>query len=129
MHRKGKLMMILKNKKKTMSTKEKPPKKNKEKAIWDLVIRDMKERDKVGQKRYGTRLQPFNGRNSPVDALQEFYDLIAYTRQWVIEREETIKVLKYYSNSCDCYDKKCEWRSKSSQAKNLLRKLGELDES
>jgi hypothetical protein len=41
-----------------------PPVKNENPAIWDLVVADMQERDNVGQKRYGTRLQPNNGRNA-----------------------------------------------------------------
>lgn len=33
-------------------------------AVWDLVIADMRDRDLFGRKRYGTPLQPFNGRNA-----------------------------------------------------------------
>src|SRR3990167_7051584 len=49
--------------------KEPMPKKNDSKPIWDMVIEDMKERDSVGEERYGTRLQKFNGRNSAVDEI------------------------------------------------------------
>lgn len=63
------------------------PEKNEEPAIWDLVIADMQDRDKTGQKRYGTRLQPFNGRDALVDAYQEALDLVVYLRQIIYERD------------------------------------------
>jgi hypothetical protein len=37
------------------------PKKNDNPASWDLVLDDIKQRDSFGEKKYGTRLQPFNG--------------------------------------------------------------------
>lgn len=74
--------------------KEPMPKKNDSKPIWDMVIEDMKERDSVGEERYGTRLQKFNGRNSAVDAYQEGLDLVVYLRQLIEERKETVEVLK-----------------------------------
>lgn len=58
-----------------------PPLPNARRAVWDLVIEDMKARDKLGYKRYGTRLQPFNGRDALVDAYQEALDLCVYLRQ------------------------------------------------
>ena len=33
-------------------------------AIWELVIDDMESRDHVGTMRYGTQLQPHNGRDA-----------------------------------------------------------------
>lgn len=53
--------------------------------VWDAVITDMKARDMVGRERYGTPLQPFNGRNALVDAYQEALDLVVYLRQAIIE--------------------------------------------
>lgn len=55
-------------------------------AVWDLVIADMRERDLVGRKRYGTPLQPHNGRDALVDAYQEALDLVVYLRQAICER-------------------------------------------
>jgi len=63
------------------------PKKNKLPAVWDLVIKDMKERDKFGLKRYGVRLQPHNGRNVLQDAYEEALDLVVYLRQAIYEQE------------------------------------------
>lgn len=56
-------------------------------AIWDLVITDMHERDVVGYERYGTRLQPDNGRDALVDAYQELLDAAVYIRQAIYERD------------------------------------------
>ena len=81
------------------------PIKNEHPAVWDLVLedvkscygdfpinnkvlQDIKERDKIGQERYNTRLQPFNGRNALIDALQEFYDAAVYLRQCIYEQEK-----------------------------------------
>lgn len=70
--------------------------------IWELVIkdaevfmknsepliRDMRERDAIGEARYGTRLQAFNGRDALVDAYQESLDLCVYLRQYLEEHKE-----------------------------------------
>jgi hypothetical protein len=55
--------------------------------IWDLVLADMIERDLIGEKKHGIRLQPFNGRDVLKDAYQEALDLVAYLRQAIYERD------------------------------------------
>lgn len=55
-------------------------------AVWDLVVADMQARDKLGESRYGTRLQPHNGRDSLRDAYEEVLDLAVYLRQQIFER-------------------------------------------
>lgn len=70
-----------------MNKKEPMPYKNNTPAIWDLVKEDIKERDRIGTKKYGTRLQAFNGRNALKDAYQEALDLVVYLRQAIYERE------------------------------------------
>lgn len=45
------------------------------------VIADMRERDQIGRARYGTPLQPHNGRDPRVDGYQESLDLCVYFRQ------------------------------------------------
>lgn len=54
--------------------------------VWALVIADMAERRRVGIARYGTPLQPGNGRDALVDAYQEALDLAVYLRQAIEER-------------------------------------------
>jgi hypothetical protein len=64
------------------------PIKNNLPAVWDLVIKDMHGRDKEGRAKYGTPLQPFNGRDVLIDAYQEALDLVVYLRQAIYEREK-----------------------------------------
>lgn len=56
-------------------------------AVWDLVAADMKARDEFGEKKYGTRLQPHNGRDALMDAYQEALDIVVYLRQALYERD------------------------------------------
>jgi hypothetical protein len=64
-----------------------PPIPNDHTSVWDLVIADMAERDRIGVLRYGTPLQPHNGRDALVDAYQECLDLAVYLRQAIAERD------------------------------------------
>ena len=63
------------------------PQENESIPVWDLVIADMRERDRVGRQRYGTPLQANNGRDALVDAYQEALDLVVYLRQAIEERK------------------------------------------
>ena len=56
-------------------------------AVWRLVIADMLQRDDFGRYKYGTPLQPFNGRDPLIDAYQEALDLTVYLRQAIYERD------------------------------------------
>lgn len=64
-----------------------PPQRNEEPACWELVMRDMQARDDFGRKKYGTPLQPHNGRDALSDAYQEALDLAVYLRQAIYERD------------------------------------------
>jgi hypothetical protein len=64
------------------------PVKNEGPCVQDLVIADIETRKKVGREKYGTLLQPFNGRDALVDAYQEALDLCQYLRQAIEERDE-----------------------------------------
>lgn len=64
-----------------------PPMPNDSPAIWTMVLSDMADRDQVGRMRYGTPLQPNNGRDALKDAYQEALDLCAYLRQAIYERD------------------------------------------
>ena len=85
-----------------LNTHEKPPTTNKHEPVWEAVIRDIKsaaidphidallvedirERDRIGEKKYGTRIQPLNGRDAIVDAYQEALGLVVYLRQRLLE--------------------------------------------
>lgn len=63
------------------------PIKNDHPYTQDLVIRDIEERKALGLKRYGTLLQPHNGRDFLLDAYQEALDLCVYLRGVMFERD------------------------------------------
>lgn len=56
-------------------------------AVWDLVAADFAARDRLGQERYGTRLQPFNGRDTLRDLFEELMDACVYARALIYERD------------------------------------------
>lgn len=51
-------------------------------AVWGGCER---ERDRLGVRKYGTRLRAHNGRRALVDAYQEALDLAVYLRQCIEE--------------------------------------------
>lgn len=55
--------------------------------IWNLVIADMQERDRLGMERYGKPLVANNGRDALRDAYEEALDLAVYLRQAIEERD------------------------------------------
>ena len=71
-----------------MNQDQPPPKQNTGTPIWDLVIADMEERNRIGTEKYGTPLQSHNGRDALVDAYQEILDAAVYLRQAIEERGE-----------------------------------------
>jgi hypothetical protein len=69
------------------NTPQPPPTHNDHPAVWDLVKKDIEERDTIGHHKYGVRLQPHNGRDTLFDAYQEALDLAVYLRQTIYERD------------------------------------------
>lgn len=55
--------------------------------IQSMVIADIEARREVGIKRYGTALQPHNGRDALQDAYEEAIDLAMYLKQAIVERD------------------------------------------
>lgn len=55
-------------------------------SIQDQVIADLEERKKLGLRKYGTLLQPNNGRDALRDAYEEVLDLCCYLAQVLTER-------------------------------------------
>jgi len=68
-------------------TEQPAPIKNNNPAVWQLVIQDMENRDKLGESRYGTKLQAYNGRDGLIDLYEELLDACVYCRQLIYERE------------------------------------------
>ena len=63
------------------------PTPNDKAAVWPIVMADMEARHELGIKRYGTPLQPFNGRDALRDAYEEALDLAVYLRTAIYERD------------------------------------------
>lgn len=55
--------------------------------VHQLMINDIQARMDLGTRRYGTPLQPHNGRNALLDAYEELLDLGVYLRQHLFESE------------------------------------------
>lgn len=70
------------------ANREPMPEKNDGEYIVDLVKKDLERRAEVGEKKYGTKLQAFNGRDALIDAYQEALDLCVYLRQCIEESEK-----------------------------------------
>ena len=68
------------------AAQEQPKPKGEGPEIVGLVIKDLQARAEVGEKRYGEKLKPFNGRNGLLDAYQEALDLVMYLRQCLYEK-------------------------------------------
>lgn len=71
----------------SLSTPEPAPKEGDSPPIWDLVIKDMRDRDKFGRAKYGVPLKARDGRNTLVDAYQEILDAAVYLRKLIYEQE------------------------------------------
>lgn len=59
-------------------------------VVWETVIEDMKNRNEIGFKRYGTYLQPHNNRDALKDAYDEALDLSVYLKQAILERDNNV---------------------------------------
>ena len=71
----------------SVGTQQPAPTPNAQPPVWPLVMVDMAARDNLGRKRYGTALQPFNGRDNLRDAYEEALDLAVYLRTAIYERD------------------------------------------
>lgn len=56
-------------------------------SVQSAVRQDLEARERLGITRYGTRLQPHNGRNALRDLYEELLDACCYLKQELIERE------------------------------------------
>jgi hypothetical protein len=63
------------------------PTPNEYRDIQSMVIDDLGKRRLVGIERYGTALQPFNGRKSLRDIYEELLDAAVYVKQRLVEED------------------------------------------
>lgn len=76
------------------TTPEPAPQPNDWPTVHDIAASALLQRKAWGVQKYGTPLQPFNGRNALVDAFQEMLDGAAYVQQALIEQGEQLAVVK-----------------------------------
>ncbi|SNY28944.1 hypothetical protein SAMN05421748_103162 [Paractinoplanes atraurantiacus] len=57
-------------------------------SVQGMVRADLEVREQLGRQRYGTALQPNNGRDALRDAYEEALDLACYLRQAIAERDD-----------------------------------------
>lgn len=58
--------------------------------VADELVQFIHARKAVGVERYGTALQPHNGRDALRDAFEEAVDLATYLAQCIIERDGSL---------------------------------------
>lgn len=56
-------------------------------SVTEAVLADLQARRAMGQKKYGTELKTYNGRDPLIDAYQEALDLCLYLKQAIMERK------------------------------------------
>lgn len=56
-------------------------------CVQDAVLADVQYRKELGIERYGTVLQPHNGRDMLQDAYEEALDLAFYLKALIMERD------------------------------------------
>lgn len=66
------------------------PVKNDSDDIQSQVVADITRRRKVGISRYGTALQPHNGRDALLDLYEELLDGVMYVKQAMVERDQPL---------------------------------------
>lgn len=83
----------------TQAAEQPMPVPNQEGDIQSLVIADIVTRRQVGIERYGTALQPHNGRDALRDAYEEALDLAMYLRQAIEERGSRTTTVHVHMNA------------------------------
>lgn len=82
--------------------------------VADLVIADIESRRQLGVRRYGTPLQPHNGRDALRDAYEEALDLAHYLCQAIWERDHQKcpcpRGMDYHAGNCPVYPGQLMWR-------------------
>jgi hypothetical protein len=62
--------------------------------VINAVCRDLQQRAKIGEKKYGERLVPFNNRDGLRDLYEELLDAANYCKQILMEEELEKKIKK-----------------------------------
>ena len=78
------------NREKGLTMEQPNPTPTTETPTWELVIADMHRRNQDGISKYGTPLQPSNGRDSLQDAYEEALDLAVYLKNEIEKRKRGV---------------------------------------
>jgi len=62
--------------------------------VINAVCKDLQKRAKIGEKKYGERLVPFNNRDGLRDLYEELLDAANYCKQLLMEEELEKKIKK-----------------------------------
>jgi len=81
------------------NTPEPPPIESNRVSVWELVIEDMKERDKIGREKYKMPLRAYDGRNSLIESYQECLDMAVYLRKAIEEQEEQVLMYRIVTSA------------------------------
>ena len=107
------------------SAQEQPePTKNNLPASWDLVTKDIQDRDQMGLQKYKTRLQPFNGRDTLTDVYQELLDAVVYIRTALYERDNAKNSINALCDRVHAANQK--WWVDLETGEPIKRNVGEL---
>lgn len=61
--------------------------------VTDQLIEFIQARSEWGQQLYGQGMNPFDGRDTVTDALEEVLDLAQYLMKWKQERQEAARLM------------------------------------
>lgn len=70
-----------------------------EKNTWEVIKKDACERREFGKKKYGVPVQVENGRNHPVDMLQELLDAAVYGKAACLKRPWDTEMHELYRDT------------------------------
>jgi hypothetical protein len=91
------------------ATPEPPPHRGRAVVLDDLVA-VLRERSDFGLRKYGTRLETWNGRDAHLDALQELLDLFAYMHQAAMERADLeAQLVKLHARVAELEGQQARW--------------------
>ena len=74
----------------------------------DEIAEDIEARIRLGERKYGTRLKAFNGRDAAMDLYQEILDAINYSQQCDIENKPLHGVFEILVNLAVEVQKACK---------------------
>mgnify|MGYP001562706995 CR=1 FL=1 len=75
-------------------------------SITEQLIEHIKERDRIGIKKYGHSLRAFDGRRNLTDALDEVLDLAQYLMKEIKERETQTTLIEQLEDTIRGYEHK-----------------------